>query len=172
MTKYLVFEKNLLELFKTCQKCSNETQGQIVYTNGSMVKVRQKCRACLFDWSWFSQPFVGNKPAGNLMISAGILFTGMIPRKTLRMMKFNKIASISLSTYMSHQKYFLYPAIEHVWRNFQEDYISDILSDGRSIAVGGDGRADTPGHNAKYGSYTLLDLDEGVVVDIQLVQVL
>ena len=35
----------------------------------------------------------------------------------------------------------------------------------------GDVRADTPGHSAKYGTYSMLDLDEGVVVDIQLVQV-
>jgi solute carrier family 8 (sodium/calcium exchanger) len=41
----------------------------------------------------------------------------------------------------------------------------------RSVVLGGDGRADTPGHSAKYGTYSMVDLDEGVVVDIQLVQV-
>ena len=29
---------------------------------------------------------------------------------------------------------------------------------GRWIAIGGDGRADSPGHGAKYGSYTVLEL--------------
>jgi solute carrier family 8 (sodium/calcium exchanger) len=39
---------------------------------------------------------------------------------------------------------------------------------GRSVVLGGDGRADTPGHSAQYGTYSMVDLDEGVVVDIQL----
>lgn len=34
-----------------------------------------------------------------------------------------------------------------------------------------DGRADTPGHSAKYGSYAMLDMDLMLVIDIQLVQV-
>ena len=42
---------------------------------------------------------------------------------------------------------------------------------GRTVVLGGDGRADSPGHSAKYGTYNMLDLDEDVVVDIQLVQV-
>lgn len=39
------------------------------------------------------------------------------------------------------------------------------------LAFGGDGRADSPGHSAKYGSYTLLELSSSKVVDFQLVQV-
>uniref|UniRef100_A0AAV2LZS8 Uncharacterized protein n=1 Tax=Knipowitschia caucasica TaxID=637954 RepID=A0AAV2LZS8_KNICA len=31
-------------------------------------------------------------------------------------------------------------------------------------------RADSPGHSAKYGSYTMMDLKSNKVVDIQLVQ--
>ena len=41
----------------------------------------------------------------------------------------------------------------------------------KALTVGGDGRADTPGHSAKYGSYGLLDLDLMFVVHIALVQV-
>ena len=42
---------------------------------------------------------------------------------------------------------------------------------GKALTLGGDGRADTPGHSAKYGSYGLLDLDLMLVVHIELVQV-
>ena len=41
----------------------------------------------------------------------------------------------------------------------------------KSLCLGGDGRADTPGHCAKYGTYTTLDLDLMKVVDVQIVQV-
>ena len=37
--------------------------------------------------------------------------------------------------------------------------------------LGGDGRADSPGHSAKFGSYTTMELQKKAVIDIQLVQV-
>ena len=37
--------------------------------------------------------------------------------------------------------------------------------------LGGDGRADSPGHSAKYGSYSVLDCDSNKVLDMQRVQV-
>ena len=39
------------------------------------------------------------------------------------------------------------------------------------LSLGGDGRCDTPGHSAKFCSYTMLDVNLMVVADIQLVQV-
>ena len=42
--------------------------------------------------------------------------------------------------------------------------------DGRAVVLG-EGRADTPGQSSKFGCYSVLDLDEGIVADIQLVQV-
>lgn len=38
------------------------------------------------------------------------------------------------------------------------------------IALGGAMRADSPGHSAKYRSYTMMELDSENVLDIQLVQ--
>jgi Transposase len=38
------------------------------------------------------------------------------------------------------------------------------------IVIGGDGRADSPGHSAKFGSYTTMELRLNKVIDIQLVQ--
>jgi solute carrier family 8 (sodium/calcium exchanger) len=67
-----------------------------------------------------------DKP-GNLSISAGILFSGSMPTKVLRMYRFMKVACISSSTFMNHQKYYLYPAIAHVWHNYQKDYIRDVM---------------------------------------------
>ena len=37
------------------------------------------------------------------------------------------------------------------------------------LSVGGDGRADRPGHSVKYGLYGLIDLDTNKVIHIQLV---
>ena len=160
-----------MELFEICTKCCSPTAASITYVNGSMLKIKQSCEHCNYTRMWFSQPYVGGKPAGNLSISAGILFSGSMPTKVLRMYRFMKVACISSSTFMNHQKYYLYPAIAHVWHDYQKDYIRDVKEVRRSVVLGGDGRADTPGHSAKYGTYSMVDLDEGVVVDIQLVQV-
>ena len=37
--------------------------------------------------------------------------------------------------------------------------------------LNGDGHCDSPGHNAKYGTYTLMDNDSGKVVAFSVVQV-
>lgn len=38
------------------------------------------------------------------------------------------------------------------------------------MVIGGDGRADSPGHSARFGSYTTMELRLNKVIDIQLVQ--
>lgn len=71
---------------------------------------------------------------------------------------------------MYHQQYYLHPAILQVWKNHQGAYIEEVQETGRAVRLGGNGRADTPGHCAMFGSYTLMDLEENKVVDMQLVQ--
>jgi hypothetical protein len=57
-----------------------------------------------------------------------------------------------------------------MWHKYQ-DILLDHLG-GRDIIVGGDARCDSPGYSAKYGSYTIMNLDERIILDLQLVQVL
>ena len=40
-----------------------------------------------------------------------------------------------------------------------------------AIDLNGDGRCESPGHSAKYGTYTLMDSDSGKVVAFSVVQV-
>ena len=58
-----------------------------------------------------------------------------------------------------------------MWHCHQLSLLSLLKSAGTKLTLGGDGRADSPGHSAKYGSYTVMDLEQHVVVDMQLVQV-
>lgn len=51
-------------------------------------------------------------------------------------------------------------------------YVRQAVDRGEPLVIGGDGRANSPGHCAKFGSYSTIDLEEGIVIDIQLVQVL
>ena len=50
------------------------------------------------------------------------------------------------------------------------DLVEELRRSGENLVLGGDGRADSPGHSAKYGSYTLMELQSKKVIDIEVVQ--
>ena len=58
-----------------------------------------------------------------------------------------------------------------MWKDQQSKLLADTMKRGASLRVGGDGRADSPGHSAKFGSYSMVDFETHKVLDIQLVQV-
>jgi len=47
--------------------------------------------------------------------------------------------------------------------------LSQCKATGKALTIGGDGRADSPGHSAKYGSYGIIDLATNKVIHVQLV---
>ena len=51
-------------------------------------------------------------------------------------------------------------------------FFESIKKQKRKLALSGDGRADSPGHSAKYGSYSVIDMSCSKVVDFKLVQVI
>ena len=72
---------------------------------------------------------------------------------------------------MSHQADFLQPAIMKVWDRNRTQLWSTIRENETPLVLGGDGRSDSPGHCAKYGSYTFMDIETAKVIDVELVQV-
>ena len=108
---------------------------------------------------------IQNIPAGNILLSAAILFSGLLPTKVLRMLKFYGCASVSETTYFAHQSKFLQPTIFAVWNQHQTLLFEEMQKEQRSLVIGGDGRADSPGHSAKYGSYTFMELKSKAIID-------
>ena len=86
------------------------------------------------------------------------------------MLKHVNMVSIKERTFYDHQKKFLEPAIISVWKEQQVALLGNCTSKG-PIIIGGNGRADSPGHSAKYGSYGIIDLETNKVIHIELVQV-
>ena len=109
----------------------------------------------------------GNMPLEHLVLSAAIMFSGNSPVKYLRALNFANIVTISYSTYNTFQMAYLTPTVLSVWHKQQEE----MVNENRQLRLAGDLRCCTPGHTAKYGSYSLLDLEVGKVLDIQLVQI-
>ena len=58
-----------------------------------------------------------------------------------------------------------------LWKEQQSDMISVLQAFDEPLSLGDDGRSDSPGPSAKFGSYTLMDLENNAVLDVELVQV-
>ena len=168
---YLVFESALMLLFSICRFCGTSSHNVTKRISGSFVQVTKFCEHCRKTYVWRSQPFIANIPAGNIFISAAILFSGSLPAKALHLFRILKCATITRKTFFRHQNSYLQPAVDLVWGRHRKDLLDKLRQSKDGLTLGGDGRADSPGHSAKYGSYTLLELNCNKVVDFQLVQV-
>ena len=59
-----------------------------------------------------------------------------------------------------------------MWVKTQQDLIDKMPINRRTnLHLGGDGRADSPGHSAKFLTYALMCLDSNKIVTLELVQV-
>ena len=167
--KFIVFESHLNKLFKLCQNCGNPVETTTQNTQGSMVAV-VTCCINGHTVSWQSQPSVDGTAAGNLLIPAAILFTGNTYKHTADFAKYFNLQLVSSSHYYTTQKAILFPVVQHTWIKSQTAIVKKMKKS-RSIDVCGDGRCDSPGHSAKYGTYTLMDEKSNLIIEFSIVQV-
>lgn len=110
-------------------------------------------------------------PLGNLTIAGDILFSGGSAHKFLTLCMHASVQMFSIGTHMKIQSLYLVPTIENVWQREQLHLFTTARESGETLRLGGDGRCCSPGHTAKYLSYTLMDLKTNKILDTQLVQV-
>lgn len=113
---------------------------------------------------------VNNIPAGNINLSAAIYFSGTSFAKVHKIFNALNLQNISETTFYRHAQKFLQPTILTLWRSYQAELLQELSQRTGETILGGDMRADSPGHCAKYGSYTVLELRANRIIDIQLVQ--
>ena len=56
--------------------CGWPCQIDIASKRGTVVSILQKCHSCQFKWTWYSQLMISNVTAGNILMSAAIMFIG------------------------------------------------------------------------------------------------
>ena len=76
------------------------------------------------------------------------------------------MACIKERTFHLHQTKYLEPVVVDVWKNSQQTLLCKCKS---PVVIGGDGRADSPGHSAKYGFYGIVDMSTNKVMHIESV---
>ena len=143
-----MFKSSLLQLFTHCASCHCECMGKVAYRKGTFIAIQQLCSECGHKRVWTSQPRIKDTPAGNILLSASILYSGATPGKVLRLMSHMRVACISNRTFYSHQQRYLAPTIISVWSQEQSRLLAQSKAQSTSLSIGGDGRADSPGHSA------------------------
>ena len=166
--KFLVFESSLDELFRHCPECGKPVIATSKHDQGTCVIVTAICLEG-HSHKWHSQPMTGNMSAGNLLVSASVLFSGSTMHRFAAMADILKLQSLSESEFYRIQDACLFPIIQKAYDR-HIDTVNAWLGDAPLLLIG-DGRCDSPGHLAKYGTYTLMDQNTGVILDFQQVQV-
>jgi hypothetical protein len=159
-----------MELFEKCSKCGF---GCDVTWNviGTFVSIIQHCQECKYKHTWDSQPVINGIHSGNLHLAAAAYFSGMSYTKLARVFNAMRLACISSSTFYQYAQQFLQPSVLSLWYDTQKDLLDSLVQRPGEIILAGDMRADSPGHCAKYGSYTMMELRSNQIVHISLVQV-
>jgi hypothetical protein len=168
--KFIVSESCLDKLLNKCSICNKPVVVNKT-VKGCLLVCSRICDNCNETQTWESQPTICGLAEGHLDLSAAIMFSGSATAKFLRALRFAGISCFNDSTFYNIQKHYLSPSVEHVWKEHQTQLTSEIRDKGLPIVIGGDGRCCSPGHTAKYGTYSVMDLNSGKILDIQLVQV-
>ncbi|ESP03281.1 hypothetical protein LOTGIDRAFT_137738 [Lottia gigantea] len=101
---------------------------------------------------------------GNLLLSAATLFSGKTYARLQDISAYLKLPILCQSQFYALQKRYLFPVINETWMSCQLGVVIGLSREDK-VVLSGDGRRDSPGHCAKYGTYTLMDVDSGYIVD-------
>ena len=167
-TKFVVFKQELFKLFKRCPDCGADVIKEEQSTQGTQLFVTRICKNGHKNF-WSSQPMIEGMAAGNLLLSSSILLSGSTYTKVASLADILKLKFFSERTFYSIQDKYLFPVINEFWHQEQNSVFS-ALGD-KDLWLSGDGRCDSPGHNAKYDTNTMIDQQTDKIVDFHVVQV-
>ena len=158
MKKYIVFEDNLVELVNRieCHICKCPVSDIDKFMVGTMVKIKAKCSSghCFLNWS--SQPMIKRTSVGNVMLAAGILYSGLTHSRVENFASYVGIEFISQSQYNRYQNSLLIPTVSTMFEANHQELMEGTCKSiryGTPLIISGDG----PGHNVSYGTYSMMD---------------
>ena len=172
---YFVHARKLKQLLRYCPDCGSlvDQEDTKVYGNheGTLMTVELTCvNSCTYTWK--SQKEKNAKGSVNIMLTSAITLSGIMLEKFQQLASLLNLRSISNSTFYSLRREYVVPAIAKEWEKEQNLVIASIREKGEPVMLAGDGRADSPGHSAKYGTYTMMNVDTDKIVDFEVVQVM
>ena len=119
--KFIVFESMLDQLFINCKTCGSICEIEKSNT-GSIISVKATC--CYNHTShWTSQPQLHNKPAGNILIPAAIVFTGGSYESMKQFSNALNLNFVNKDQFYGVQDKIVFPVINNAYGKQQKDVI-------------------------------------------------
>ena len=171
-TKYIVFSSCLKQLFGLirCSTCESpvDTDDVKFHTDGTCLTATFTCMQG-HEFKWKSQPMFGQQAAGNILLTAAICVSGNTFAKMESLCETFKLMFIGRTSFHKIENDYVIPSIHRMYTQ-QKDIITGALRN-KKLVVSGDGRCDSPGFNAKYGTYTIMDAQTSAIVGFNVIQV-
>ena len=112
---------------------------------------------------WRSQPLVHRYSKGNLRLAAAVLFSANTFQKISKYFEITNIQWITKTSYYSIQVKILTCFVNKNYSKINAS-ITHRLIEQRPCKLSGDGRCDSPGWNAKYLTYSLMNQETNEII--------
>ena len=119
--------------------------------------------------TWRSQQVINRYALGDSRLAASTLYSANTYAKLEAFFKLANIPFLCKTSYYNIQKKFLFGVINEAWLNERTILISGIKKK-PACSLSGDRRCDSPGHCAKYMTYSILDQASNKVIDMEICQ--
>ncbi|KAL5019014.1 hypothetical protein ScPMuIL_004736 [Solemya velum] len=147
----------------TRRRCNAATAVQTV-TSGSAIYLKWVCEDGHISDSWCSQPtMVKGLLQGNFQLLASLVLSGNNYQKISLMARFLNLGIPTETTFHRWQRNFINPVITDFWQSLRDERLQQLKK--KDIIITGDGRNDSPGHTAKYCTYTVMDIETEAIVE-------
>ncbi|XP_033127439.1 uncharacterized protein LOC117125148 [Anneissia japonica] len=170
--KYVVFNSQLKQLFNKClgdNQCAAPVVELDYRHKGSLVIVNGTCLHN-HHFEWRSQPLSNKMAIGNLLLAASILYSGNTYTTAAEFFDTFKLKFFSENDFYYIQRKYLLPVVNSMWNSQQQQLLSEYEGN-TDLIVAGDGRSDSPGHSAAFGTYSLMDTKTNAVLATSVVKV-
>ena len=129
--------------------------------------------AFIVCWSssfWKPQPDCNRFSVGNLMSVAAVLFSANTYQRIASFFQLANIQWISRTSYYKIQKKIFGGIVNRNYGQHSKEILMTMKRRGNCY-LSGDGRYDSPVHNAKYLTYSFMDKETGKIAAMSLIQV-
>jgi hypothetical protein len=167
----LYLEMLFYKLLETCLECGLVIKKLNSYTKRSMLCVKIVCE-CGNKITWYSQPMVGKRPEGNVLIASSLLLSGILFTPFKSFCNTIKMPMMPRSTFDKRVNNIVGPVIKDkdLWYVEREKNLNTLKNSREPIWLAGDGQFDSPGFSAKYIICSTMDLHSGLIIDSELLQ--
>lgn len=107
--------------------------------------------------------------AGNLLIPSAVFLTGGSYTAFQEVCSILNLQALTVRQCNNIQAAFTVPEVTGMWTQHSEALLASASEN--PLVLSGDARCDSPGYNATYGTYSLLDVDSNLIVAQETVRV-